>query len=271
MFYFTKSFFLVQGRKIFLLVILITTIALLCAEALSLNDEYVQSIGSVKGNFSELLFASLLPVKPSLTKLERSQFTLSDELKQTLVGLLLGDLYAAKQKSYANARLKFQQSLVHEDYLLHLYELFKTYSSQAPKIIHLSPDKRTGKVYSRIHFFTYSLPCFNELRDLFYLDGKKIVPENIGDLLTPLGLAYWICDDGCWDRNTVRLATDGFTLEEVNLLTKVLNDKFGLKCGVIKSGNNRTIRISTKSVPQLQNLLTPIMPPMMLYKIQGNT
>jgi hypothetical protein len=206
-----------------------------------------------------------------LTKLERSQFTLSDELRQILVGLLLGDLCGQKQKTYVNARLFFAQGLVHEDYLLHLYELFKTYSSQAPKITHSSPDKRTGKVYSHIRFFTYSLPCFNELFDLFYLTGKKVVPTNIAELLTPLGLAYWICDDGCWDRNTVRLATDGFTLEEVNLLVKVLNDKFGLKCGVIKSGNNHTIRISSKSAPHLQTLLTPIMPPMMLYKIGGNT
>jgi len=82
--------------------------------------------------------------------LERSQFTLSDKLRQILVGLLLGDLYAQKQKSYANARLFFQQGLVHEDYLLHLYELFKTYSSQAPKITNLPPDKRTFA--SSMHF-----------------------------------------------------------------------------------------------------------------------
>ena len=74
MYYFTKSVFLAQGRRISLLVILITTIALLCAVALSFNDEYVKSIGSVKGNFSELLFASLLPVKPSLTKRRNLRF-----------------------------------------------------------------------------------------------------------------------------------------------------------------------------------------------------
>ena len=29
-----------------------------------------------------------------------------------------------------------------------------------------------------------------------YSEGKKIVPLNIGELLTALGLCYWICDDG---------------------------------------------------------------------------
>jgi LAGLIDADG DNA endonuclease family len=86
-----------------------------------------------------------------------------------------------------------------------------------PKV-RITVGHRTREVRS---VFTYSLPCFNELFDLFYLDGKKIVPSNIAELLTPLGLAYWICDDGGRYRNTVRLATDGFTLEEVNLLAKV--------------------------------------------------
>jgi hypothetical protein len=34
-----------------------------------------------------------------------------------------------------------------------------------------------------------SLPCLNELNQLFYPEGKKVVPLNIGDLLTPAGLA----------------------------------------------------------------------------------
>jgi LAGLIDADG DNA endonuclease family len=106
--------------------------------------------GGLKARSPEQLNQFLTIPKPSrsLTKAERSQFTLSEELKQILVGLLLGDLYAQKQKSYANARLFFQQGLVHEQYLFHLYELFETYSSQAPKITNLPPDKRTGKVYN---------------------------------------------------------------------------------------------------------------------------
>jgi hypothetical protein len=33
-------------------------------------------------------------------------------------------------------------------------------------------------------------PIFNEFYDLFYKDGKKIIPKNIGELLTPISLAY---------------------------------------------------------------------------------
>ena len=51
-----------------------------------------------------------------------------------------------------------------------------------------------------IYFSTYTLPCFNELYNLFYLSGKKVIPNNIGDLLTPLSLAYWIADEGSWNK-----------------------------------------------------------------------
>jgi hypothetical protein len=130
---------------------------------------------------------------------ERSQFTLSDELKQILVGLLLGDLFVNKR--HINARLSFKQGVVHIDYLMHLYELFKIYCSSAPKILNPAPYKRTGKVYKVIYFITHSLPCFNELYHLFYTAEGKQVPLNIFDLLTPLGLAYWICDDGSFKKS----------------------------------------------------------------------
>ena len=53
-------------------------------------------------------------------------------------------------------------------------------------------DKETGKLRYNISFVTLALPCFNELYESFYSEGKKIVPSNIADLLTPVSLAYWI-------------------------------------------------------------------------------
>src|SRR5436190_21028213 len=102
-----------------------------------------------------------------LTKAERAQFILTTEQKDILVGLILGDLNVRKVKGSVNAKLKFEQGTVHEDYLLHLYDLFKNYCTAPPKTTSRAPDTRTGKVYSAISFDSYSLPCFNELYDLF--------------------------------------------------------------------------------------------------------
>ena len=94
----------------------------------------------------------------------------------------------------------FKQGVVHKEYLEHLYELFKDYCLSEPKI---SKD-------NSIRFHTRSLQCFNEFYDLFYFEGKKAVPLNIGELLTSVGLAYWIQDDGTYSQKngTVTLCTE---------------------------------------------------------------
>jgi hypothetical protein len=215
-----------------------------------------------------LLLSSLPLVKLRLTKVEQGAFSLPKEFKDILVGLLLGDLSAEKQT--LNVRLRFKQSTKHKDYLNHLFELFSTYCPNVPKTNNLAPDKRTGKVYSNIWFNTYSLPCFAELYNLFYLEGKKVIPLNIGELLTPLGLAYWLCDDGsfCKARSIVTLCTESFILKEVNLLANILNDKWNLNCYINKTNNGGArILIPRKSLPVLQSFLKDIMPIMMRHKI----
>lgn len=65
----------------------------------------------------------------------------------------------------------------------------------------------------------------------------KIVPLNIGDLLTTIGIAHWIMGDGYWDNSvkTVVICTDNFTLSEVELLITVLKTKFKLTATVLAS------------------------------------
>jgi hypothetical protein len=98
----------------------------------------------------------------------------------------------------------------------------------------------------------------------------RVVPANIGDLLTALGLAYWICDDACFCKTSGRLiiCTDSFSLDEVTLLANTLNAKWDLECYINKTSNgDYRIIIPRSSLPKLQSLLKDIMPPMMLYKI----
>jgi hypothetical protein len=133
-----------------------------------------------------------------------------------------------------------------------LYEQFAKFCSAGPKIENSKPHKRTGKIYKDPN-------------------GKKVIPSNIGELLTPLGLCHWICDiphkrslwgDGCHSERdrVVYLSTNSFTLAEVQLLVSVLTDKFGLECTINKNNGGFRIRISSKSLPVLQSLLKDIMP-----------
>ena len=97
----------------FLFLIRIVAIVLLYIAVLLFDVVYIQSIVSDIGTISGLFISALTPIKPKrLTNLEKSQFTLSDELKQILVGLILGDLHINKQPK--NVRLMFKQGIVND-------------------------------------------------------------------------------------------------------------------------------------------------------------
>jgi len=87
--------------------------------------------------------------------------------------------------------LNYEQGLIHKDYLLHppkesvlydgkapilwgLFDLFITYCLTAPKTHSRVLKTRPGMEYGSVYFRTYSLPCFNELRDSSALFDRAI-------------------------------------------------------------------------------------------------
>lgn len=77
---------------------------------------------------------------------------------------------------------------------------------------------------------------------MFILNGKKIIPSNIKDWLTPISLAHWICGDGQLVKKAgITLCTDNYTLTEVERLIISLKDIFDADCSIQnkkgKSGN----------------------------------
>lgn len=149
--------------------------------------------------------------------------------KDIIVGTLLGDSSLERDKPTHNTRIRFDQSYPnHKSYLESLYVIFANLCGTPPRVHTRKPDKRTGKIYQTIAFKTLRHIPLNYYYDLFYIydnNGKrrKIVPNNITELLIPCALAYWIIDDGGINTyNATILNTDSFTLEEVELLQKAL-------------------------------------------------
>lgn len=103
---------------------------------------------------------------------------MDDFLKQVLVGGLLGDVHMRRFSPNANTRVVFRQGDINSEYLLHLYELFQKYVSSPPTITSIM-NKSSGKIRYNLSFATLALPCFNELYEEFYIEGKKLVPSNI--------------------------------------------------------------------------------------------
>jgi len=105
-----------------------------------------------------------------------------------------------EKKPIWNSSLKFEQSILHEKYLLHLFNIFTASLCRTiPKVSIRKPNSITGKIYKTLYFATHSeaVPCFNEFHSMFYCsEKKKIIPLNIIDILTPIGLAYWAPAEG---------------------------------------------------------------------------
>jgi len=129
-----------------------------------------------------------------------------------------------------------------------------------------------GIKYVGVEFFTRALPCFTELFHLFYVNGIKIVPLDIFNLLTPLGLAFWIMGDGAIRNMGLVLCTDSYTIPDIVRLMNVLIGvyKFDLKCTIhYDTPSQPRIYISKDSMDKLRALVMPHMHPSMLYKIHA--
>ena len=165
--------------------------------------------------------------------------------------------------------LRFEQGKIHEEYILHLYKLFEDFCRSEPKYSNRKPDFRTNNVYTRITFQTRSLPCFNEFHQLYFKDGKKVIPSNIEELLTPVPLAYWAMDDGAKLSSEFLLCTHSFLLSDVELLTKVLKSKFDLDTSVYtnKKGHS-SIYIKTSSMDKFRELVSKHFHVSMKYKLE---
>ena len=189
-----------------------------------------------------------------------------EDVISVLVGSLLGDGHAERLQS-GGIRFRFRQQVKHKEYILWLYDFFNKRGYCTNNLPVLYEQKYGDKIYQSYRFGTYGFSSWMWLYKLFYTNSKiKVVPENIADLLTPLVLAIWIMDDGTW-KPGVRIATNCFTKQEVELLALALETKFNLKCTLQKNNNKHQLYIKQGSLPLLKKLILPYMVPSMLYKL----
>jgi hypothetical protein len=203
--------------------------------------------------------------------LEKYKLTLKLTTRQheVLIGLLLGDGHIEQPYITPRARLKVEQRIDAKEYVEWLYDIFHNWirSSIRTRSKFL---KSTGKTYKSCEFTTFSHEELMFYRELFYPSGKKVIPINIYDLLTPLGLAIWFMDDGSIKSHESKgriLNTHSFSKKEVLMLCAVLQNKFNLQAWPRKQKDGIQIYISGHSSKILQQLLEPHVIPMMRYKL----
>jgi LAGLIDADG DNA endonuclease family protein/cytochrome c oxidase subunit II-like protein len=238
-------------------------------DGLKLYSLYLDKLDKDKRLFEKNYFYRFFHV---VVKAKRRIGPHDKDVVSVIIGSLLGDSYGNK-RYVEGTRFCFRQSIIHKNYLFWLYWFFNSrgYCSNLEPRLYTRSLKRTGveKKYYGYEFNTYTFRSFDWIYKMFYKKGKKRIHPDVGEYLTPLALAIWISDDGCWTKSGVRIACNTFSLKEVELLIRILNKNFDLVSNIqsINSCGQYSIYIQKKSIPKLREIVSPFIHNSMLYKL----
>jgi len=207
---------------------------------------------------------------------KKTEVSLTQRQKEILYGSLMGD--AKRQHTKWNSSAGFVQSDKQKDYLMWKFLEFANIVSENALRYSEDIDKRSGNLIKSYRFYTMANTDVEEIINKFYVDGKKIVTQEILDNLTPLSMAVWHMDDGYanfygekktrtgWNITPeVKLCTDSFSPEENQLICDWLKERYDIDAHV-RAKRNRVI-IKSTSVYDFFALIRPHIIPSMLYKI----
>jgi len=124
------------------------------------------------------------------------QFNISPLQKEVIIGCLLGDGRLECRSKEGSARLRIHQGWKQKDLVFWKYKALRNLVSCAPRKIVCWKNPKSNEDYYSWYFHTKTIPEFKELYEIFYRYGRKRLPRNIPDLLTPLSLAVWVMDMG---------------------------------------------------------------------------
>ncbi len=137
-----------------------------------------------------------------------------------IVGLLLSDgwsIYSTSTRksgvdeSKLNARIGLKQSYDKFHYFFNVFNILSHYCSSLP---YLSSGIRNNSITKSLTFQTRALKCMTNFHQLFYFNGKKVIPSfsDIYYLLNPIALAHWI---SCCETSACFLKRDGMASKKV--------------------------------------------------------
>ncbi len=194
---------------------------------------------------------------------------LSNTLFHTCIGVLLGDASIQKNtsKSKEKYRLKFLQSVKHKSYIYHLHKQFNDY---------VISDVFFNEKRNTYSFQTVFHSEFKKLADIFLnLEKKKTITTYFEkNIIFEISLAYWFMDDGGllsynkdYKRKGLVLNTQGFSFNEVKILSENLNKNYNLETWVKENKKKPIIAVSGKKYTEIEKLISPYIIDSMKYKL----
>ena len=191
----------------------------------------------------------------------------SRDIISIIFGSLLGEGDVERKKD--GTRITFFQEAMHVKYLLWLHNQLATagYCNPTEPTIGKRLGKK-GKVRKIIRFATWTYTSFDWIYDLWYKEGVKVVPQCMGDYLTPLALAIWVMESGVKASGGLNFI-NCFSYSDCLLLVQVLHKNFGLKARIQSTGVSSQYRVylPKESMADLRNKVGIFIIPSMKYKL----
>jgi len=192
---------------------------------------------------------------------------LSSLQKDIIIGTVLGDGYLQKTGE-KNSRLKLEHGINQKEYLFWKVKNLPQFFQGAPKYLErIHPI--TGRTYKYWRHQSQSGPFLGRLRKIFYRDGRKIIPENIVNFLTPRSIAVWYMDDGYYyprDRCSY-LYLGNVIRENAQRVAQTLNSKFNLNCRVLAKKKGFAIYFPPSEAIKLKSMIKDYIIDLFKYKL----
>lgn len=187
---------------------------------------------------------------------------LTQDNLEIILGIMMGD--GSMEHKYKNARMSIAHGEKQKEYSYYI----------ADKLSNLNPhtyvsvsklNERTGKRYTSYWVDLPANPAFNEICDHFYVNRIKRIPIELFDNFTWQSLAYMFMDDGSKANCGGQLATNCFTIEDLQKFQTFLLEKFNIETTICK---NHTLYIKAKSFRHMKSHIEPYMCECTKYKIR---
>ena len=173
--------------------------------------------------------------------------------KEILIGCILGDAHITPL-----GKIRIEHSQKQYEYVV--WKHSELSSLAYPALPRMISRQTKGKEYKSV-FFTLR-QYFRAWRAIFYEGNMKVFPERLS--LTPLSLAVWYMDDGCWTGKKSVISIESFRGVNSRNMQSALYAQFGIETVV---GKNRKLVIRKRSHDIFYDLISPHILPSMEYKL----
>lgn len=201
--------------------------------------------------------------KLNLNAAERVFLKPNDKQKELIIASVIGDGSLISCKASKNKRFNLAHSLKQEKYFMMKYDILKDFIGVKFKY-KTQFHKKAEKEYHAISLQSLVNPYFTELYDIWYKDGKKIIPKSHINQLTEFGLAIKYFDDGNKMKSGYSISMSDYDEESIKVFMDYLLEKFDVKTNL---HSDNKVYVPSGEARRFKNIIEKYATDDLLYKI----